>query len=98
MVLKKPDELREIVIRVFMACRVPADSAEIVADHLVRTEMMGFSSHGIQRVAQYVNDLRNGRIVPDAELSVTKETATTTVLDAQWQFGLVAEEVAVQVQ
>ena len=90
MVLKKPDELREIVVRIFMACRVPADSAEIVADHLVRTEMMGFGSHGIQRVAQYVNDLRNGQIVPDAQLSVTKETATTAVLDAQWQFGLVA--------
>ena len=90
MVLKKADELRALVIRVFEACGVGVDGAKVVADHLVRAEMMGFGSHGIQRVAQYVKDLRDGRIVPDAKLSVSKETATTAVMDANWEFGPVA--------
>ena len=90
MVLKKADELRALVIRIFSACGVPNEGAEIVADHLVRTEMMGFASHGIQRVVQYVDDMRNGRIVPDAEPSISKETPTTAVMDANWQFGQVA--------
>lgn len=48
------DYLRRISSDIFKACRTPEDEAGIVAEHLVNANLMGFDSHGVIRVPQYV--------------------------------------------
>jgi LDH2 family malate/lactate/ureidoglycolate dehydrogenase len=89
------NQLRRFTHEVFEACGAPADEAAIVADHLVTANLMGVDSHGIIRVAQYVEDIQEKAIVPGAAISVIKETETTAVVDGSWNFGLVVSQRAV---
>ncbi len=72
---------------IFQACGAPANEACIVADHLVTASLMGYDTHGVIRIPQYVEDVGKGMIRPGAALSIEKETETTAVLDCGWNFG-----------
>ena len=76
--------------RIFEAAGTPADEARVVAEHLVEAELMGLSSHGVQRVMQYVADIGDGSIKPAMETLVDSHSPTTALLDGQWGFGQVA--------
>jgi uncharacterized oxidoreductase len=92
----RPDALRQACTRAFVALGVPAAAAALVADHLVDAELAGVISHGILRVPQYVELIRHGKIVPDARLSVLKETPATAVLDGGHGFGQVMAHEAME--
>ena len=85
----KAEFLRQAVGHTFFALGTPEREADVVADHLVDAELCGVTSHGIIRVGQYVQGLREGRIKPDAQLSVLRETAATAALDGGQGFGQV---------
>lgn len=93
------DYLHKVASDIFKACSSPSDEAEIVANHLVDANLMGFDSHGVIRVPQYVQDIRQGAIIPGAPIRITKETATTAIVDVGWNFGQVgalrATEIAI---
>jgi uncharacterized oxidoreductase len=74
---------------VLAAVGVPEPEAAVVADHLVEAELAGVSSHGIIRLPQYVQAVRQGRVVPDAPVTVRKETLAAAVLDGHHGFGQV---------
>jgi uncharacterized oxidoreductase len=75
---------------IFQACGSPVNEAAIVADHLILANLMGVESHGVIRVAQYIEEIGNKRIIPGASVTVLKETDTTAVVDGGWNFGMVA--------
>ena len=74
---------------IFEAAGASAEESAIVADSLVLSNLLGHDSHGIIRVMQYVNSMREGKIVPGAELAIVTETDTTMVLDGCCNFGQV---------
>lgn len=84
------EQLRSLTSRIFQAAGVPEEIATKVSASLVESDLMGHDSHGVIRVAQYLRDLRGGMVDPRAELEVLKETPTTALLDAHWQFGQIA--------
>ena len=88
--------LREYSQRVFLACGATVDEAAMVTDHLVTSSLMGFDSHGVMRIPQYVNDVQQGEVVPGAPVKVNKESASTAVLDCGRNFGQVGAGRAVQ--
>ena len=57
---------------VFVACGSPADEATLISQHLVSANLMGFDSHGIIRICQYLADVKEGRIVPGAPVTDRK--------------------------
>lgn len=79
--------LRDHVVSIFVAADVPAESAQVVADHLVEANLKGHDSHGVIRVVAYLRGLRNGSTDPHAEIVVERETETTAVIDGGWNFG-----------
>lgn len=85
----KHDCLLEFTRSVFLACGAPEEEAAIVASHLVTANLMGYDTHGIMRIPQYVEDIRKGAILPGAPILLEKETETTAVLDCGWNFGQV---------
>lgn len=82
--------LRKLGIDLFTACGSPAEEAAIAADVLVDASLMGLESHGVVRVAQYVNDALEGKVKPGAPVTIVKESPTTAVVDCGFNFGPVS--------
>jgi len=56
-------ELREFVARAFAAAESSAKEARIVGDHLVDANLAGHDSHGVIRVAKYIDWHARGMVL-----------------------------------
>jgi LDH2 family malate/lactate/ureidoglycolate dehydrogenase len=83
-----PDEhLKQLVIDVFTTYGMRRWDAEISAEILVESDLRGIDSHGVPRMAFYVERLRAGGFNLEAELQVVSETPAAIRFDAQNGFG-----------
>lgn len=73
----------------FLAEGVPDAEAGIVAASLTDANLCGHDSHGLIRVVQYINAIRDGRLKPGAAFTVLKETPGVLHADAGWGLGQV---------
>lgn len=89
------DTLLWFTHRVFEAAGAPPTEAAIVAEHLVTASVMGYDTHGVMRIPQYVDDMRKGVIKPGAEPRVEKVEGATAVVDCGWNFGQVGARYAI---
>ena len=65
------------------------EAARQVAKSLVLANLCGHDSHGVVRIASYLSNIERGVLQPTAELTVTNETDSLVVADAQHGFGQV---------
>ncbi len=89
-------ELRQFVTQVLRACDVSDDSAERVADGLVRADLRGVSSHGVARLEVYVEKFEGGGFNPDPDVAITALGDATAVVDADDGPGQVAARAAME--
>jgi LDH2 family malate/lactate/ureidoglycolate dehydrogenase len=81
------ERLGTITTAIFQAAGVPEGVATRVSASLVEANLTGHDSHGVIRIPQYLEKLREGQVDPRAKIEVLAETATTARLDAHWGFG-----------
>lgn len=81
--------------RVFESCGAPNEQAAEAAAVLVRSEMRGYKTHGMTRVASYVERLRAGDMNPRPNMR-HRASPGAIVLDADGAMGQVAIPHAVQ--
>ena len=79
--------LEGLSTRIFQRCGAPEAEAQVVAELLVKADLMGLPSHGILRIPQYVADTGSGAIVPGAEIQVEHLKDTLIKVDGRWNFG-----------
>jgi LDH2 family malate/lactate/ureidoglycolate dehydrogenase len=79
--------LSDFCTLVFEKMGVSAEDARITADVLVQANLRGIDSHGVARLARYVNGLRDGVMVAQPEERIVVETPTTITLDAAAGLG-----------
>ena len=91
-----PEQLENLTATIFQRCGAPPAEAQLVAELLVKADLMGLPSHGILRIPQYVKDIRDGSIVPGAEIAVERLKGTALKVDARWNFGQVGATRAAQ--
>lgn len=84
-----PQILRSFAQRLFLAAGLPDEEARIVTGSLVDANLSGHDSHGLIRILQYVNALRDGRLKAGAAFEVVRETPALLVVDANWGLGQV---------
>ncbi len=82
-----PAAWQEVARRIFAAWGASEESATVVARSLVESELAGVSGHGLIRISDYINHAKNGWVVPSGRPSITRETATTTLVDGGYGFG-----------
>ena len=58
----------KITLDIFGKLGASTEEARIVAEHLVEASLCGVDSHGMMRIPQYVQDVREGTIRPGAEI------------------------------
>jgi uncharacterized oxidoreductase len=83
------DVLISFAESLFAAGGVPGDEARRVARSLVDANLCGHDSHGVIRIPQYVQAIRDGRLKPGAPLTIVKETAAILVADGGMGLGQV---------
>jgi len=72
-----------------LSTRATAGEAERVAMGLVNANLRGYESHGVMRLPYYLQAVADGEVVSGTELTITKESPTHLVTDANWGFGQV---------
>lgn len=90
-----PEALQGWTAEVFAACGVPAPDAALAAAVLVRSELRGYRTHGMTRVASYVERLRVGDFNPRPAMHEQRFPGGM-VLDADGAMGQIAGPRAVE--
>ena len=81
--------LLDFATRLFLAVGVPDEDAKVVARNLIGANLRGHDSHGVLRLPQYVDFLRNGDYRVGVDLKVENESEGVIVVDGQWGLGQV---------
>jgi LDH2 family malate/lactate/ureidoglycolate dehydrogenase len=90
------DQLRVLGVKLLTVAGATAEQAETVTDVLVAANLHGIDSHGIRALPGHVRSLRDGRVRPDAAITVVKETLTTAFWEGGHQFGHVVAKQAME--
>ena len=90
----KAEELEAFIIRVFVSLGVPEKDASTVAAMMVEADLLGYGTHGVFRLRQYVSRLRDGGCNPAPDVTVVRETAATALVDGDNGLGHLALKAA----
>lgn len=91
----RPDALAEWTAAVFETCDVPPEQAAEAAAMLVRSELRGYKTHGMTRLASYVDRLDSNAFNPRPQMS-SRSFPGGIVLDADGAMGHIAGPYAVR--
>jgi LDH2 family malate/lactate/ureidoglycolate dehydrogenase len=86
----RAEELKRFAAAVFVAHGTPPSDASLVAEALVKASLLGHDSHGILRVARYIDKIRQHTLDPGAQPSIAKQYGATAVVDGGLGFGQVS--------
>lgn len=81
--------LRRFTAGLFAAAGVPAEHAARIAECLVLADLRGVATHGVFRVANYLERLRRGLIEPDPAITVVRVAPAVAAVDGGNGFGMV---------
>ncbi len=84
-----PEGLERVASAILGAAGCAASEADLVARHLVKSNLVGQDSHGIIRVMQYVSQLADGVIRANQSATVVTDSGGTVILDGNLGFGQV---------
>jgi uncharacterized oxidoreductase len=84
-----PDTLTRFAAALLQTAGVPVADARVVARHLVGANLAGHDSHGVLRVPQYLQYLREGKFRAGVDLDVLSETPAVLAADGNWGLGQV---------
>lgn len=86
----RPDDLRRLAVDLGAAAGLVRADAAALAAHLLWHDTAGFPAFGLTTLPDWLERLAAGRVRPSGAARVVRETATTTVLDAQGALGPLA--------
>jgi uncharacterized oxidoreductase len=89
MPILSPDVLTRFAIDLLAAGGLRADEAEVVGRSLVDANLRGHDSHGVVRIAQYLDQLSKNEVVTGAPFTTLKESDVLLAADGHWGFGRV---------
>ena len=89
-------ELETLVTAIFEKAGAPLGHAQVVASHLVESNLAGHDSHGVMRVSQYIEAIQSGQLAAAAQPRTIQESTSGAVLDGQASFGQVAAQAAMK--
>jgi hydroxycarboxylate dehydrogenase B len=85
--------IRKIAKDLFLKAGASEKEAEIVSEEIVEASLMGLDSHGIMRIAQYLEQVKEGLIKPNTAIDIIYETPVSAIVDCNWNFGMVCARI-----
>jgi uncharacterized oxidoreductase len=83
------ERLTHLATELFVAAGVPHEDAALVANSLVDANLCGHDSHGMLRVPQYLEFIKQDIFKPGAAFTVLSETPAVLAADGNWGLGQV---------
>lgn len=82
-------EVRAATEQIFMGMGLSKDNAVLAADVLMFNDLRGVETHGVSNMLRsYVAGYRNETLNPRGQITTTRETETTAVIDGGGSLGL----------
>ena len=81
--------LRALAASVFEAAGSSASEAQLVGNHLVDANLAGHDSHGVIRIAKYLDWHARGLVLANQHPSVVKDSPCHAVVDGNFGYGQV---------
>ena len=78
----KTNTLRAFCEKVFASYGFSNEESSIITDVLLRADLYGIESHGVQRLIRYHNEIRSGLVDVNAKPELVHETDISAVMDA----------------
>ena len=88
------EALHRIVRQILEAVGTPPDLAQVVTEGLVEANLAGHDSHGVLRLPQYIDMVRQGRVQPAARASLLGRQQATARVDGARGWGQPAARLA----
>ncbi len=85
----KKDDLARFCVAAFERLGVPRADAEVCTEVLVVADLRDKGSHGVARLARYVEGIQSGLMLPADHSRVVNETETTALIDGGRSLGQV---------
>jgi LDH2 family malate/lactate/ureidoglycolate dehydrogenase len=85
----KVNHLRNFIAQVFQVAGVLREDAETAAAVMSEANLCGVDSHGVRMLPGYITLIRNGRLNPQGQIKVLKETPVIAHLDGDLALGSV---------
>jgi len=82
--------------RILQAAGVPDEDASLLARLLVKSDLQGYSGHGLSHVHSYIERMGNGLIQLDGKPEVVREGKTTAVIDGHFYIGQIVAHRAME--
>ena len=89
MTIVRAEALQALVAQACEKVGAPREQAELVAGYLVRSNLCGFDSHGVYRLAQYRDWIAQGLLKPASTPVVAGERGFAIRVDGRQAFGQV---------
>ena len=90
------DRLKTLVADIFTAAGCQPAESERIAVRLVEANLVGHDSHGVIRVASYVQWLRAGKVLANRSMEIVFQNDALAVVDGQFGFGQTIGEQAMR--
>lgn len=90
----QPDALTALGTKIFAALGAPEDIARMVAGSLVDANLTGHDSHGVLRIPQYAQRIREGLVRPSVRPRVVEGRHAIGMVSGEWGFGQLAGRMA----
>src|ERR1700730_9250733 len=90
------DPLKRLVRAIFAAAGCNDEEATRIGHYLVESNLVGHDSHGVIRVASYIDWLRTGKVLANQTLKVVFENEALAIVDGQFGFGQTMGEAAMK--
>src|SRR6266568_2892161 len=91
------DALRAFTASVFRAAGSDEREARLVGDHLVDANLAGHDSHGVIRIAKYLDWHAAGKVLANQHAQIVRESPCHAVLDGQFGYGQVIAREAMDI-
>jgi uncharacterized oxidoreductase len=90
------EALRAFTAAVFRAAGSDETEAWLVGDHLVDANLVGHDSHGVIRVAKYLDWHAQGQVVANRHVEVVRDSSCHLLIDGQFGYGQVIGREAIE--
>jgi hydroxycarboxylate dehydrogenase B len=82
-----PQRLRDGIRAIFAAAGCAETEARDVADHLVDANLRGHDSHGVIRVAKYIDWQHQGMVLPNRTPRILRDDGALLMIDGEFGYG-----------
>ena len=92
----KRNALKLNIKKIFIKHKMSDKHAEICSDYLIKSELVGASSHGLARLKMYCDRIKKKLINPKPKIRIKKISGSISYIDANNSIGFVAADIGIK--